>query len=469
MNHDIIFLLPDILLVSCSIYVFFVVLYYHGSHDARTKSLYVSLLCLVIIFLLGVIWLQLMVPRFSSYYVRTLFFSTELIIFVRLLIHTVSIVCIIFVFCFNKNFLSTPLLEFFLLIFLLILGMVLSVSSTDLIIIFLSIELQSLVLYIFIASFKNSNLAIEASLKYYIMGSFASLFILFGISLLYRLYGFTCLDSYTLFFNEHVEVTFLAKLGFTLICCGLLLKLGMAPFHYWVADIYQGSSLPITAIFAILVKLPIFVVFLKCYFVFLFPFPRLAAIITLFSMCSICIGIFLSMYETNLKRFLAFSTISHIGFIVLGSVYATPDAYAFSIYYMIIYIINNIILFGILLFFVEYQFGKSPVFLLNRLHDLVYVGRSNVPIACMLGAVFLSMAGIPPFTGFFAKFFVSYAIFNSGDYFMCFLFLSTSVISCVYYIRCIRFLFLDTDYNINLNISFKNSFILSFVVVFFFP
>jgi NADH-quinone oxidoreductase subunit N len=174
------------------------------------------------------------------------------------------------------------------------------------------------------------------------------------------------------------------------------------------------------------------------------------------------------MYEATFLRFLAFSTISHMGFIVLGCVAATPDAYFASIYYILIYILHNIILFSILLIFVDYKVAQSPIFLLNKLQTLVSVRQSNFLIAVLLSIVFLSMAGIPPFIGFFAKFFIFKALLDNGYIGLCLLGLIASLFSSVYYIRCVRFLFFTPDDRTNyLNIDYSKHFILVSISIFF--
>lgn len=174
------------------------------------------------------------------------------------------------------------------------------------------------------------------------------------------------------------------------------------------------------------------------------------------------------MYETTFQRFLAYSTISHMGFIVLGCVAATPDAYFASIYYMFSYILHNIILFSILLIFLDQKVAQPPIFLLNKLQTLVCVRQSNFLIAVLLSIVFLSMAGLPPFIGFFAKFFILKALMDNGYIGLCALGLIASLFSSIHYIRCVRFLlFMPDDRTNYLNIDYSNHFILVSISVFF--
>ena len=231
MFHDFLFSLSDCFLVFDYFGLIYIIFRYFGTSEIKKKTHYVDLFSYILVMFCCLIYLQFFIPSFSAYYYNHLFMSSQFIIFIRVCIYSFAIICTLFVFVENKNILCIPLSEFILLIPLLVLGISLSVASNDLFCIFLFIELQSLVLYIFIALAKNSNLAIEAAFKHFLIGTFASLVLIFGISLLYYNFGTCSLDNLAILLTQST-ISFSAKIGIIFICCGLLSKLGMAPFHY---------------------------------------------------------------------------------------------------------------------------------------------------------------------------------------------------------------------------------------------
>lgn len=231
MVFDLLFSFSDLFLIFDFLCIIFIILRNSNSEEIEKKAFYSHLFLFASVTFIGLIYFQLCIPSVTVYYYNYLFISSEFIIFIRICIYSITLICITFVFVTNKNILSLPLSEFYILIYLFVLGIVLSISSNDLFCIFLFIELQSLILYIYIALSKNSNLAIEAAFRYFILGTFASSLLIFGISLVYYNYGICSLTSLSLVLTKST-ISFSAKIGFISICCSLLLKLGMAPFHY---------------------------------------------------------------------------------------------------------------------------------------------------------------------------------------------------------------------------------------------
>lgn len=386
--------------------------------------------------------------------------------------------------------------EYTLIIILSVFGMICLISSYDFISIYLSIELQSLCLYILASYNKSSTLSTESGLKYFILGSLSSGLLLFGFSLIYGLTGMTslndlhmltydgiCFDVNTDFdsnnftadeFNYHYTFTScevdeetgelsanykphsyndLLSLntyndilgGFTLgiifISAAFFFKLGVVPFHVWLPDVYEGVLTSITFFFSIVPKISLFYFILKFYLVIFSEFFDVWSII--FSYCSLLsflIGSFGALYQIKLKRLIAYSAIGNIGYILLGILCNNLEGIHGSILYLSFYILNLVGLFCAILVLRK----QNNNFTLSIIQDLGSLKESN-PLICLCMCIFFfSLAGIPPLAGFYGKFFIFFGLVKNSYYFLALFSILVSALSSFYYIRLVKILFFES-------------------------
>jgi proton-translocating NADH-quinone oxidoreductase chain N len=366
--------------------------------------------------------------------------------------------------------------EYVILMILAVTGMMLVVSSHDLIAMYLAIELQSFCMYIIAALKRNSEFSTEAGLKYFILGAFSSGLLLFGCSLVY---GFTGTTNYQQLFQifstidktVDIEVSNAIILGVLFILIGMLFKLSAAPFHLWTPDVYEGAPTSVTAFFAIVPKIAILGLVVRLFsYVFyglLLPWQE---ILILCSILSMIIGTLGALWQNKIKRLLAYSGIGHIGYMLIGISTGSIEGIYATFFYVIIYIIMTVATFTILLS-IRKQGNLSK---LKYINDLSGLFISNPQLAFSFSIIMFSMCGIPPLAGFFSKMFVFISAINMEMYFLAIIGVMTSVAASFYYIRIIKLMFFDSNTRINnLNaISKENSIFLAccsvFLMSFFF-
>jgi len=378
-------------------------------------------------------------------YFEDLFIYSPVIIYVKIFL-SILVICFLISTIEYLRYERFCSAEFVILILLCLEGIFLLLSVNDFFVMYLVLELQSLSLYLLASLKRYSNLAVEAGLKYFIYGSFASGILLYGVSWLYGCFGATSFNSiymslYILSFeNEYVLIS---VFGFVLILTGLFFKLGIAPFHFWVPDIYDGSPTFITYFFALIPKLAILFILYRAFAFILNPYymiPYLSYIfIFLFSVCAILSLIFGSigaLYQTKIKRLLAFSAIANLGYILLGLCNLSVFGLFASIYYFFLYSLSIIQIFSILLVIRHY----SSYAKIKNLVEFSSLNHANFGLSFLLVLGLLSLAGIPPMAGFFGKIFIFFSLIAEGQYFLALCAVLFSLITCVYYIRLIRFL-----------------------------
>lgn len=336
--------------------------------------------------------------------------------------------------------------EFWILILLATVGMLFIVQSYDLLSMYLSVEFQSLLFYV-LASFKRtSEFSTEAGLKYFILGAFSSALLLFGSSILYSLTGLTNFNDYSIFFagslgNLH-SLNYGTILGLVFINTALLFKLSAAPFHMWSPDVYEGSPTAVTALFSILPKLGILALLLRfCIFGFHDFLLTWQSVIVLCSYLSILIGTLSAFSQKKWKRFLAYSSINHIGFFLIGFSNGELEGIFSVLFYLVSYVI---MMFGVFFLIVGLRYYKYPNhFQIRYIGEIKGLSSSNPAMATTLTALLFSMAGIPPLIGFFAKFFVLLSGLQNNMYGLCTFSVLMSCIACFYYIRLIKIMYFD--------------------------
>ena len=327
-------------------------------------------------------------------------------------------------------------IEYPILILCSILGMMVMISANDLIVFYMGLELQSLALYV-LASFNRDNLlSTESGLKYFVLSALSSGLLLYGCSLIY---GFSETTNFNQIMVNTKEIEYGLTFGIVFILVGLAFKISAVPFHMWAPDVYQGAPTSVTAFFAICPKLAILGLFAK---ILLFTFYDLLnswqAVLLLCSLASMCVGAFGALGQSDIKRLLAYSSIGHIGYLLIGLACGTVDGLQSMLVYMVIYMTMSLTTFGVVLS-IRTTNGK-PV---QNIQDLSGLATSNPALAITLSLTMFSMAGIPPLAGFMSKFYLFFAALSASLYPLAVVGVLTSVISSFYYIRFIKIMYFD--------------------------
>ena len=338
----------------------------------------------------------------------------------------------------SKNYIIDKNLDKFeypIIILLSILGMFFMVSSNDIILFYLGLELQSLSLYI-LASIDRDNLkSSESGIKYFILSALSSGLLLYGCSLLY---GFTGSTNFDLIANELNKENTGGVFAMVFILVGLAFKVSAVPFHMWTPDVYEGAPTSITSYFAVVPKVAGLAVLIKFMFI---PFSNIMSewqtIIIFISIASMILGAVVAIGQKNLKRLLAYSSIGHIGYALAGVATGNVSGYQSAIVYISIYVIMNIGIFSCL-----YLLKKDGEYKEN-ISDLSGVSKKHPLLAISFLIILFSLAGIPPLGGFFAKFYVFSAVLEQKMYALAIIGLLTTVISAFYYLKIIKIIYFD--------------------------
>ena len=354
---------------------------------------------------------------------------------------------------------KAQLKDYPLIVLFTMLGMVSLISSSDLIIMFLSIETQSFALYILATMNRNSESAVAAGLKYFLLGGLSSCFILLGSSLIYSYTGLTNFEALNILqsvsdlsFNG-ISSNYLA-IGTLILTIGFLFKIAAAPLHSWAPDVYDGVPTVVTTWLAIMPKLSILVFFMMNNFLI---DPNLLMISALLSLL---LGSITGLAQYKIKRLLAYSTISHVGLIILALGYNNILGLETSIFYLVQYTITSLNIFFILILLGN-TLGKnkiastySPIQYISQLRGQFY---HNPALSLALALSLFSMSGIPPLIGFFGKYFVINTALMNGNYLLSLTIVITSVITAVYYLQIIKTLYLPDNTDISISISENNN------------
>lgn len=341
------------------------------------------------------------------------------------------------------------LFEFYSITILALISLMILVSSYDLISIYISLEMQSLCFYILAAINRYSAFSTEAGLKYFVLGAFISGLFLFGASILYGITGTTNLNSYALLFSSDLNSIVgisdngdlnlsIFFLGVLFILVAILFKIAAAPFHIWSPDVYEGAPLNSTIIFVIVPKIVLLVVLFRIlYYSFFNYFGDFQSLLIISGILSVLIGSFMALRQKRLKRLLIFSSISHVGFLLLGCATGTILGLTSVIYYLIFYLITSILVWGVVTLLINNS-GSSLY-----LTDLAVLARTNPVLGFSLALGFFSLAGIPPLVGFSMKFFIFSAAINADLYIASVIIILLSVLGAFYYLRVIKITYFE--------------------------
>ena len=340
------------------------------------------------------------------------------------------------------------------------LGMILMISSYDLIIFYLGLELQSLCLYI-LASFKRDDeRSTEAGLKYFVLSALASGLLLYGCSLIY---GFTGSTNFEIISENLDEANTGAVFGIVFIIVGLAFKVSAVPFHMWTPDVYEGSPTSVTSFFALVPKIAAISVFIRFMYVpFVNVISQWQTIIIFLSIASMILGAVAAIGQSNIKRLMAYSSIGHMGYALAGLATGTNSGIQSTIIYLTIYLVMNLGAFGCI-----FMMKRENVFYEN-INDLSGLSKNHPMIALSFLIILFSLAGIPPLAGFFAKFYVFMAVIEVKMYTLAIIGLVTTVVSAFYYLRVIKVIYFDKPkkpFEANYDWGLKISLILSSILI----
>lgn len=346
--------------------------------------------------------------------------------------------------------------EFYSILLLALLSLLIMISSCDLMLFYILMEMQALCFYILASINRNSTFSVEAGLKYFVSGSFISGFYLLGCSLIYGSLGTLNLKSINLLlaFNINAfscELNYIVLTGIILIVCTLLFKLACAPFHFWSPDVYDGAPISSTLIFSVLAKLPLFYFFMKLINSINDVFFNINDVLLTFGILSALVGTLFALNQKRLKRLIIYSSIAQTGFLVSGLSIGNIEGYTSVYFFLIIYLITSIMIWGHFVIFYSFS-SRIENFYLNELSPLFLSSLSNLfkknSLWCFsFIIIFFSIGGIPPLSGFLSKMFILYELLNYNKTMASILLIFISAISVYYYIRLIKVLFFESKHS----------------------
>jgi len=328
-------------------------------------------------------------------------------------------------------------IEYPILILSSVLGMMVMISSNDLIVFYMGLELQSLALYV-LATFNRDQLkSSEAGLKYFVLSALSSGLLLYGCSLIY---GFTGSTNFNLIANQLDGDQYALTFGIVFILVGLAFKISAVPFHMWAPDVYEGSPTSVTLFFTMVPKVAALTVFIRFLYVpFLNLIDQWQMILIFLSIASMLFGAIAAIGQTNLKRLIAYSSISHIGYALAGLSTGSNDGIQSSVIYITLYILMNLGLFSCLLMM------KRNNEYFEDIDDLSGLSKNHPLLSLSLLIILFSLAGIPPLAGFFAKFYIFKSVLEQSMYFLAIVGLLSTVVAAFYYLRIIKIMYFDKE------------------------
>ena len=400
----------------------------------------------------------------------TLFNNSVVIDYMSSLMKIITLLGAFLVLVISPNYLKTFMIykiEYPVLILSSVLGMMVMISSNDLIVFYMGLELQSLALYV-LATFNRDQIkSSEAGLKYFVLSALSSGLLLYGCSLIY---GFSGSTNFNVISNQLNTDEYVLTFGIVFILVGLAFKISAVPFHMWAPDVYEGSPTSVTLFFTMVPKIAALTVFVRFLYVpFLNLIDQWQMIIVFLSIASMLFGAIAAIGQTNIKRLVAYSSIGHIGYTLAGLATGSNEGIQSSIIYISIYVIMNLALFSCLLML------KRNDQYYEEIDDLSGLSKNHPLLSLSLLVTLFSLAGIPPLAGFFAKFYVFKAVIEQSMYFLAIVGLLSTVVAAFYYLRIIKIIYFDKEkdkYDMDYSVGIKMSLILSTLLIllyFIFP
>ena len=326
--------------------------------------------------------------------------------------------------------------EYGVLFLLSTLGMLLLISANDLIALYLGLEMMSLPLYVVAASNRDNVRSTEAGLKYFVLGALSSGMLLYGASLIYGFTGTVNFAGIAKATGQGANLGLIFGLVFMFV--GFCFKISAVPFHMWTPDVYEGAPTPVTAFFAAAPKVAGIAIFVRATVV---AFPGIThewqQIVVFVSIASMVLGAFAAIGQRNIKRLMAYSSIGHMGFALVGLAAATPEGVQGVLVYMSIYVAMTLGTFAVIL-----SMRRDGMYVEN-ISDLAGLARTHPTMAFFLAMLLFSLAGIPPLAGFFAKFYVFLAAIKAGLYTLAVIGVLSSVVGAYYYLNIVKIMYFD--------------------------
>ena len=346
----------------------------------------------------------------------------------------VAALCLSFDYMRRENFARY---EYAVLVVLSTLGMSLMISAGDLISLYLGLELQSLALYVIAAIHRDDVRSTEAGLKYFVLGALSSGMLLYGASMVYGATGAVGFADIAAALKDG-EASLALIFGIVFLLAGFAFKISAVPFHMWTPDVYEGAPTPITAFFASAAKVAAVAMFVR---VVSEAFPHVThewrQVVVFVAIASMALGSFAAIGQRNLKRLMAYSSIGHMGYVLVGLAAGTPEGVRGVAVYSVIYVAMTLGAFACIL---SMRVGERYV---ESIDDLAGLSKTKPAMAFVLSMLMFSLAGIPPLAGFFAKFYVFYAAVNAGLFALAVIGFVLSVIGAFYYLRIVKIIYFD--------------------------
>jgi NADH-quinone oxidoreductase subunit N len=423
--------LPEMFLAVSAMVLLLLGVYQHGHHVAREIGW------------LGVVVLAAAIVMVASFgYQRQvslygMFITDGFGVFMSVLVLLGAALSIMMAIRFNERE-GVARFEYPVLVLLAATGMLMMIAANDLISLYVGLELQNLALYV-IASFQRDQVrSTEAGLKYFVLGALSSGMLLYGASMVYGFAGTTNFDTLAHTLDASNGVSIGLVIGIVFVAVGLAFKVSAVPFHMWTPDVYEGAPTPATAFFSVAPKMAALALFIR---VMLYPFGELVdqwqQIIMAISVASMILGSLAAINQRNIKRLMAYSSIGHVGYALIGLAAATPAGVRGVLIYMAIYLFMNIGTFAVILCM------RRQGRLVEGIEDLAGLARTQPMLAAALGIFMFSMAGIPPLAGFFAKFYIFMAAIDARLFWLAVLGVVTSVVGAYYYVRIVKIMYFD--------------------------
>jgi NADH-quinone oxidoreductase subunit N len=465
-ENDFIIIIPEFFIFTTIIFLLFYGVSYSTSAFYNYPILAINVAWLVFLVLFLSFSLS-MINSFPSMIVfNNLLIMDSFTLLIKRLILLASAFCILI----SLNYLKYNQInsfEFTLLILLSILGMLLLISSYDLLSLYLNVELMSLSFYILAAYKRNSEFSSEAGLKYFILGAFSSGLLLFGSSILYGFTGMTNFEDIAKLNLKIISTLDIissltyngAFVSILFIATALLFKIAAAPFHMWSPDVYEGSPTPATAFFSTVPKIALLTLFIRLFFYTFYDFlPLWQELFLSCSIISMIWGSIASLSQKRIKRLLAYSGIVNVGYMLIGLASGTSSSIVGLVIYLFIYIIMTVGFFSFILGTQKLKTNDLNVYIT----DLINMGKTNNTLSMSLVLILFSLIGLPPLAGFFGKMYLFFAAVNSKLYATAVTGVLSSVVAAFYYIRLIKVMYFEKSklFILYKSIDSENSYVL---------
>ena len=430
---ELIFVLPELFLLSAISIILLFDLF--ASERLKPLTYYLTQLALIITGWLAFDLIGESATIFSGTFVLDTMGSTF-----KVFIMGFAIIALVY----TRHYLKTHELlrnEYFILTLMSILGMMVMVSGHSLLTLYMGLEIMSLSLYALIASARDRSVAIEAALKYFVLGAIASGLLLYGMSMIYGITGSLDIAQISNFARASTlasQQTLILNFGLVFLVIGVAFKLGAVPFHMWVPDVYQGSPTSVTMFLSTVPKIAAIALLIRLLIDGLGDLQHYwSDLLMIIAVLSIALGSLVALMQSNIKRMLAYSTISHIGFVLLGFVTGVVEGYGAAVFYILVYILMSLAAFGSIIVLNKNGFEA------DQISDYQGLSKHSPWFALIILVVMLSMAGVPPFIGFYSKLFILQQVIAEGYVILAVIAVVFAVISAYYYLQIIKTMYFD--------------------------